>query len=64
MTSNFGDLYDHITDGAVLILLIIILLLKYKKAISTIDVVLISLFYIFSLVHLGCHQKNCKTYQR
>ena len=61
MTSNFGDLYDHITDGAVLILLIIILLIKYKKAISAIDVVLISLFYIFSLVHLGCQQKNCKT---
>ena len=61
MVSEFGDMYDHITDLSVFSILTVIIIIKYKKVISTIDVILFMISFYLMLTHMGCQQHNCKT---
>ena len=61
MVSEFGDMYDHITDVAVFSILTVIIIIKYKKVISLIDVILFVILILMMLTHMGCQQHNCKT---
>ena len=60
MVSEFGDMYDHITDLLVFSILTVIIIIKYKKVISTIDVILFMISFYLMLTHMGCQQHNCK----
>ena len=59
MTSKFGDMYDHIKDVAVYLILIIVI---YTKCSKNINIPLILLFLVFTcllIINTGCQQKNC-----
>ena len=59
MTSKFGDMYDHIKDVAVYLILIIVI---YTKCSKNINIPLILLFLVFTyllIMNTGCQQKNC-----
>ena len=59
MTSKFGDMYDHIKDVAVYLILIIVIYIKCSK---NINIPLILLFLVFTyllIMNTGCQQKNC-----
>jgi phosphatidylglycerophosphate synthase len=58
MTSKGGDLYDHIKDISIYILLIIIVYIKYKKVIKISDIIILIVFLFINCVHLGCQQKQ------
>ena len=58
LITKFGDLYDHITDWVVSVLLILVyftrdLNTKFKITI----LIFFSIFTLLSLVHLGCQEK-------
>lgn len=57
MTSRGGDLYDHIKDISVYILLIFVVFIKYKKAVRWMDVIILVLSLCLCMVHIGCQQK-------
>ena len=57
MTSKGGDLYDHIKDVAIYILLLFVLFIKYRKVIKPIDIYFIILLFFLCSIHLGCQQK-------
>ena len=61
MVTQFGDLYDHITDVTVFIILSSIIIVKYKNVISAFDIILFIISLYLMLIHLGCQQTNCKT---
>ena len=57
MTSKFGDLYDHVTDVAVDIMLLYVVYVKYKNQL-TIPVIVIFLLMTYLMnKHIGCYQK-------
>lgn len=58
MVSKGGDLYDHIKDISIYILIIYIVYIKYKKVIKLTDVVILAIFLFINCVHLGCQQKQ------
>ena len=58
MTSKGGDLYDHIKDISVYILLIYVVYVKYRKVITITDMAIILLAAFANCVHLGCQQKQ------
>ena len=58
MTSKFGDLYDHIKDVFVYVLLLATVYIKYKNKIKLIDFIIIIISLFISFIHLGCQQKN------
>jgi hypothetical protein len=60
MTSRFGDLYDHIKDAFVYIILIFIVFKKYRKVITPANILIILLLFILFSVHMGCQQKYYK----
>lgn len=57
MTSEFGDLYDHISDVIVGILLFYTAYNLYKKEITFKIILLFSIFTYLSQMHMGCQQK-------
>lgn len=58
MTSKGGDLYDHIKDVSVYILLGYAVYLKYRKVIKITDLIIISVAIFLCAVHIGCQQKH------
>jgi phosphatidylglycerophosphate synthase len=58
MTSKGGDLYDHIKDVSVYILLIYVVYIKYRKVIRMTDLVIIFIAVLVSCAHMGCQQKQ------
>ena len=58
MTSKGGDLYDHIKDVSVYILLIYVVYIKYRKVIQLTDLVIIFIAVLVSCAHMGCQQKQ------
>ena len=57
MTSKGGDIYEHIKDISVYLIILVILYLKYKKYIS-LQIILIFIFIVGMLmIHMGCQQK-------
>ena len=59
MESRFGDLYDHITDVVVFLLLLLVVALLYRKVVDLFAVLVFAFFGGMMLVHFGCQQKNC-----
>lgn len=58
ITSNFGDLYDHIGDTfKVIFLLICLYLLKIKKRTKIVFIIISLILGLLSLIHLGCQEK-------
>jgi len=57
MTSKGGDLYDHIKDISVYLILLYIVYIKYRKVMVAGDVFLLVLAFIANCVHLGCQQR-------
>ena len=63
MTSNFGDLYDHITDlvfVAVMIILVLIKTTRPKNQILASSLVMI-LMHVLAMIHFGCQESIYKT---
>jgi len=58
MTSKGGDMYDHIKDIVVYILIVFIVYIKYKSVIKFSDLLVLLIFLIINFVHLGCQQKQ------
>jgi len=58
MTSRGGDLYDHIKDVSVYILLFYIVYIKYRKVIRTSEIVIILLSLVACGIHIGCQQRH------
>ena len=59
METEFGDMYDHIKDVTVYLILIVII---YMKCTKNITIPLILLFLVFTYLmamHMGCQQRNC-----
>lgn len=57
MTSREGDLYDHIKDISVYIILIYVVYIKYRKVIKPIDLIVLITTLFLCMVHIGCQQK-------
>jgi phosphatidylglycerophosphate synthase len=60
MVTDFGDMYDHISDIVKSVLLLIVMYSKSKKKFSFVAPIIIIVF-ILSLLHLGCQEKYYKT---
>lgn len=59
METEFGDMYDHIKDVTVYLILIVIIYIKCTKNI-TIPVILLFLVFTYLMgMHMGCQQRNC-----
>jgi phosphatidylglycerophosphate synthase len=58
MTSKGGDLYDHIKDVSIYILIVYIVYKKYRKVIKATDIVILLIFLFINCMHLGCQQKQ------
>ena len=52
--SAFGDLYDHITDVLTLLILLYII---YKKQ-DYVSLIIITIFSILCVIHMGCQEKE------
>ena len=59
MTSKFGDMYDHIKDVVVYLILIIVIYMKCSKNISIPMILLLLIFTCLLGMHMGCQQKYC-----
>ena len=57
MTTIIGDLYDHIKDIIIYIMILYVIYIKYKKCIRCIDIIFILLLFFMCSMHLGCQQK-------
>jgi phosphatidylglycerophosphate synthase len=57
MVSKFGDYYDHIKDVFILILIIVIVIKKYRSALSLWIILFCVVFFIFTNMFHGCVQK-------
>jgi phosphatidylglycerophosphate synthase len=58
MTSKGGDLYDHIKDISIYILIVYIVYKKYRKVIKATDIAILLFFLFINCIHLGCQQKQ------
>ena len=59
MTSKFGDMYDHIKDVVVVLIIIFVI---YKKCSQNISIPVIIVFLVstyLTAMHMGCQQKYC-----
>lgn len=65
MTSKFGDFYDHIKDTIVTILLIVVIIYRFKNRCSTrvvIFAVIVAVFFLWSAsAFVGCQSKVYKS---
>ena len=59
METEFGDMYDHIKDISIYLILIIVIYMKCSKNITIPIVLLFLVFTYFMGMHMGCQQKNC-----
>lgn len=57
MTTIIGDLYDHIKDITIYIMILYVIYIKYKKCIRCIDIIFILILFFMCFIHLGCQQK-------
>lgn len=59
MVTDFGDMYDHIKDGIVNILVVILMMYKFNIRRSLIIfVILFVIFYTSCCVHIGCQERQ------
>jgi phosphatidylglycerophosphate synthase len=59
MTSDFGDMYDHIKDISVSLLVLYITFKNSRKNITP-PIILISLIFLsLCIYHLSCQENNC-----
>jgi hypothetical protein len=58
MVTRFGDLYDHIKDASVSLLIAFIIYKRYKPLVQLWMVILFVILFILMNVHMGCQQKN------
>jgi phosphatidylglycerophosphate synthase len=58
LTSRFGDLYDHITDHVVGVLLLIVIVWRRGRDIRVVDVLLFVLLALLGFIHTGCQQRH------
>ena len=58
MTSRGGDLYDHIKDVSVYILLLYIVYIKYRKVVRASDMMIGGIAVFACAVHIGCQQRH------
>lgn len=59
MTSKFGDMYDHIKDVLVVVLIIIIIYKRCRKNISIPVIIVFAVSTLLAGAHLGCQQRYC-----
>ena len=59
MTSQFGDIYDHVKDVVVVLLILFVVFKKCKKNINAVIITIFVVFTYMSAIHLGCQQKYC-----
>lgn len=57
ITSEFGDLYDHINDMIQIIIVIVVLWLRYREHISWGNLLFVGLFCLLLFSYTGCAQK-------
>ena len=57
MVSEFGDLYDHISDVAVGLSLAYVAYTKYKHKLTVLLVIVIGVMTYLMQKHVGCYQK-------
>ena len=59
MTSNFGDMYDHIKDYLIIIIILYISYLKSKHNMNKYSISFFILILILMSVHMSCQELNC-----
>lgn len=64
MTSRFGDLYDHITDVTVHLILIYVVYKKYKGQITPQILILVGVMIYLMNKQIGCYQRIYKETQK
>lgn len=58
MTSKFGDLYDHITDVTVTVLLLYTVYMNYRHKLTLPLLLIVVIMTILMNMHVGCYQKH------
>lgn len=58
MTSYNGDLYDHIKDVVVFLMIVVVVFVTYRKVASVPYLVVLVLAILMCTVHLGCQQRQ------
>lgn len=61
MTSKFGDIYDHVKDTIVNLLLVFVIFYKYYQSITLANVIIIVILFTLFTMHMGCQQKYYKS---
>lgn len=63
MTSNFGDLYDHITDVVFAVGIIMLVLIKTTRPKNQIlgSLLVMILMHVLAMIHFGCQESIYKT---
>ncbi len=56
MTSKFGDLYDHVSDLLIGVMLVYVSYVKYKKHVSPTIVLILLVMAFLMNTHIGCQQ--------
>ena len=57
MTSEFGDLYDHITDNVVGGLLVLVIVLRHWPKVAAWEAVGLLALFLCTWAHAGCQQR-------
>ena len=58
MVSEFGDLYDHITDVIVNVALLAVILYRRWRSVGALEILIIVVLLILMLTQLGCQQRH------
>lgn len=58
MTTRTGDLYDHIKDIVVFIMIVVVVYTTYRKVITFPYLLVLGIFAFLCITHLGCQQKQ------
>lgn len=59
MTSNIGDIYDHVKDISVSLLIIYITFKNSRKNINSTVIAISLVFLALSLYYISCQENNC-----
>lgn len=59
MTTKFGDMYDHIKDVGLILLVLYISFKNSRKNINANIIAIIIVFSFLSSFHLACQEENC-----
>jgi hypothetical protein len=57
MITKFGDLYDHIKDFFIILLIVIVFILKFKFIANIHIYIIIFIFYLLTGYHLQCQER-------